>query len=105
MQRGYTYNYLLTVVRNIFKKDRLSLLPYKKKNNLPFVTNNTSFFIMPFNKSNININDLVYKSFFNLKQIFDLGDRNIKVVNNVNSNLKRILIHGGSLSLKNVGFK
>ena len=105
VQRGYTYNYLSTVVRNIFKKDRLSLLPYKKKNNLPFVSNNTSFFVMPFNKSNININDLVYKSFFNLKQVFDLGDRNIKVVNSVNSNLKRILIHGGSLSLKKFGFK
>ena len=106
IQRGYSYDYLFSVVRNIYKIKRVNLLPYKnnkKTNNID--TLNKYFFVTPFNKSNISMNSLIKNSFIAVKNIFSLKDINISVVNSVNNSLRKIFLHDGNLSLTNITFK
>lgn len=106
VQRGYSYSYLFSIVRNIFKKNRLSLLPYKEKidDDQFGKSKSNHFFVIPFNKSNISVNKIISNSFDTTKNIFNL-DFKINVVNSVNNSLRKIFIHSGSLSLKNYNFK
>jgi hypothetical protein len=105
IQRGYSYSYLLTIIRNIFELNREDILPYKKKNDLSKLDNNSIFFVIPFNRSNIQVNKLIYNSFNSLKEVYDLGDLKLKVVNSVNNSLKKILVHNGNLSQFNYRFE
>jgi hypothetical protein len=94
VQRGYSLNYLFSIIRNIFKIDRVSLLPYKVKEKI----NQKNFFIIPYNNYNVSINNLIQKSFLRTKEIFKIDNFEINVVNKVNNNLRKILVHEGKLS-------
>ena len=105
IQRGYSYDYLFSVVRNIYNIKRALLLPYKNKKIKTLDKINNYYFVIPYNKSNISINNLIKNSFNAVKNIYPLKDINFSVVNSVNNSLRKIFLHGGNLSLTNINFE
>ena len=103
MQRGYKLYFLLNIARKIFEKDRKNFLSYKKKLNT--FGNFSSFFVMPFNNSNVPIDFIIYNSFRNCKGVFNLENFDIKVVNSINNNFRRIFVHNCDLSYTNYNVK
>ena len=103
IQKGYTFYFLICIVRKIAEIKRATLLPYKKREN-PF--QESLFFVIPFNKTNVSIDEIIHNSFNNLKIIFNLENViKLKVVHKVNNNLRRILIHNSNLSYQHCNFK
>jgi len=95
IQRGYDFNFLINIARNVFKLDRSSLLPYKAKND-----SFKDFFliIMPFNRSNISLDRIIYNSFSNFNNVYKLKNVHFKIVHSVNNNLRQIFVHNSKLS-------
>ena len=73
------------------------MLPYRDKKNIR--KENDIFFFNQFNY-NINLKNLIQKSFLNTKkeQSF-LSDYNIRIINKINLNINRIFVHNFKINL------
>lgn len=103
IQRGYSINYLISLMRNVANKNRNDLLPYKNKIDTN-INSKDFWFIVPFNKCDNNINPLIYNSFNDTNCIYDLNNINISIGNSVNPNLGSLFIHKKSFKQINFNF-
>jgi len=108
-QRGYSFRYLLSILRTIGSKSRNTLLPYKDSTTkLTSTTNrNKMWLIMPFNKSNIDINKLLYNSFNNINYLFKLTNNGLKPIsvgNSINPSLGSIFVHNRKSASNNYNY-
>ena len=93
-------------MRSIGAKNRSLLLPYKDKSiEMNCKNNDKLWFIMPFNKSNSDINKIIYNSFNNTNNLFNLtnnGLKSLSVGSSVNPSLSSIFVHYRNLASNNV---
>lgn len=106
LKKGYCYNKISGIARQVGELHRSNLLPYKNKEKNETNTKLKMFF--KFDKNLFNFKNIVYDSFFKFKLELDNSDlfkkKNFLFVNNINQNLGSILIHNFKFESKNEKF-
>ena len=81
----------------VSKLDREKLICYKEKNE--FCNKNTIFFKFPYDLNFIDTNRIIVESFNNIKNDYEfLKDKKLKIVNYIQPNIGRLLVHNFSFN-------
>jgi hypothetical protein len=100
MKRDYSFETLRKISLTVSKLDQRSLLPYKPKKTLS--TTDSFFFRVPFDMNNQNISRTINDSWNHvMKDNTDFRDTRIVLLNQMQVNLNRLLVHNFKLPLKN----
>ena len=103
VKRGYNFNILLKTMFMVSILKRESLLIYKEKNE--YLNENNLTFKFPFDFNFIGIKDIIIDSFNNIKNNYCfLKDKKIKIVNYIQPNLGRLLVHNFPFNFDNYKF-
>lgn len=104
VKRGYVSNNIKSIIREVGKIERTSLLPYKDVNKSK---NNSLKFIINYDISYNVLNSFIYKIYNRMSNDHVLfSKKNIMIINRMNSNIGNILINNFKLKNCNpkVGF-
>jgi hypothetical protein len=105
MQRGYKFNTLTSISRNISNLERASLIQYKQKVQ-PLTDKNKIICKFDFNKNTIDLKSIINNSFIQLKSQHDwLIQTNLFLINLIGKNLNTIFIHNNSIKPYNFHMK
>ena len=97
LKRGYDYYNLRKILNMVSKLDRESLIKHKEKED--FLNNNSIFFKFSFDFNFLNCEKIIVQSFNNIKSHYNfLEDINLKIINYMQPNLGRLLVHNYPLN-------
>lgn len=98
IKKGYKFDDLRKICNMVGKIDRSSLIPYKLKPQ--FIDNNSILVKSKYSKNIPNLNDLLFKTFKNFRDLDNnpFSNLKMKVINGMHLNLNSILVHGFKLN-------
>jgi len=98
IKRGYASNRIKSIIREVGKIERTSLLPYKEKND---AKNSSLKLIINYDISYNILNSFIYKIYNKIAKEHLIFSKKIMIINSVNNNVGNILINNFKLGHSN----
>ena len=100
LNRGYDYIILRKSLNMVSNLERINLIKYKEKK--IFADPDYIFFKFPFDFNFLNCEKIILESFNNIRSKYNfLENKSLKIVNYMQPNLGRLLVHNFPLNLEN----
>jgi hypothetical protein len=97
VKRGYNFNKINGIIRNVGNIERKKLLPYKPKDN-NFLNNNSLKIFIKYDDNNYLLKNFLYHCYYKLKNEFEVIKENkLLIINKINDNIGSMLIHNKKL--------